>query len=141
MKSTSGDGDGMNAWRNPGVLAAAIVFGDIVGPRHPGTARTGACFALAPFAGALLAVLLLDERLTPGLLAAGALMGLGVWLHLTERHAHPHRLKALKHEHAHIHPHFPDAHYRHGHCEHGPVSLSTCLLTMIHRHRPLQESP
>lgn len=83
----------------------------IVGLRHLGTARTGAYFAIAPFAGALLAVLLLGERLTPGLLSAGALMGLGVWLHLTERHAHPHSHNALEHEHAHTH----DAHHQHDH--------------------------
>jgi len=43
----------------------------VVGLRHLGTARTGAYFALAPFAGALLAVLLLGEGVTYSLLMAG----------------------------------------------------------------------
>jgi hypothetical protein len=50
--------------------------------RQLGTARTGAYFSLAPFAGAILAVLLLDETVGPSLVVAGALMAVGLWLHL-----------------------------------------------------------
>jgi hypothetical protein len=32
-------------------------------------------------------------------LIAAVLMGIGVWLHLTERHAHEHRHDALEHDH------------------------------------------
>ncbi len=49
-----------------------------------GAARGGACFATAPFAGALLSVLFLGESLTPSILAAGALMAAGLYLQLTE---------------------------------------------------------
>lgn len=42
--------------------------------RHLGAARTGAHFSTAPFIGAALAVPLLGEPFTPGLLAATALM-------------------------------------------------------------------
>lgn len=123
-----------------GVSLAAFV----VGLRELGTARTGAYFSTAPFVGALVSVLLLGEAVTVPLAAAATLMGVGVWLHLTERHAHLHRHEALDHEHAHEHdahhrhhgsdhptgshvhrhrhevmlhkhPHFPDAHHRHGH--------------------------
>ncbi len=79
--------------------------------RHLGTARTGAYFALAPFIGALAAILFLHEMVTWALIAAGALMGLGVWLHLTENHVHDHEHEALEHEHLHTH----DAHHRHKH--------------------------
>lgn len=62
----------------------------VVGLRHLCTARTGAYFSVAPFFGAAHSVLWLREPLTIALLAAAGLMGLGVWLHLTERHAHAH---------------------------------------------------
>lgn len=79
--------------------------------RHLGTARTGAYYSVAPFVGAVLAVLLLDEPLTLRLAAAALLMAIGVWLHLTERHEHDHLHDPLEHEHAHRH----DAHHQHAH--------------------------
>ena len=79
--------------------------------RHLGTARTGAYFSTAPFIGAVLAIMLFDEPLTLRLLAAAALMGFGVYLHLTERHAHEHAHEAAEHAHSHVH----DAHHQHMH--------------------------
>ncbi len=76
-----------------------------------GTARTGAYFSVAPFLGAALAVATLGEPLTPALLAAAALMGAGVWLHLTERHEHDHTHEPIAHSHGHVH----DEHHRHEH--------------------------
>lgn len=55
----------------------------VVALRHLGTARTGAHFSVAPFFGAVLVVLFLGEAVTPTLVAAGALMALGVWLRLS----------------------------------------------------------
>jgi hypothetical protein len=81
--------------------------------RHLGTARTGAYFGVAPFFGALLAITALGEPATPQLMIAGALMALGVWLHLTERHEHDHVHEALEHEHEHTH----DEHHQHTHDE------------------------
>jgi drug/metabolite transporter (DMT)-like permease len=78
--------------------------------RNLGTARTGAYFSLAPFVGAALAVAL-GAPLTLTLMIAGLLMAAGVWLHLTEHHAHLHRHAALDHEHSHVH----DAHHQHAH--------------------------
>jgi drug/metabolite transporter (DMT)-like permease len=83
----------------------------VVGLRQLGAARTGAYFSLAPFFGAALAIPLQGEPVSTALLLAGALMGLGVWLHLTERHSHPHTHEALAHEHPHTH----DAHHQHTH--------------------------
>lgn len=83
----------------------------VVALRHLGTARAGAYFSVAPFAGAVLAVAL-GEPVTAPLVAAGALMGGGVWLHLTERHEHPHAHPALSHEHRHTHD---DPHHAHAH--------------------------
>jgi drug/metabolite transporter (DMT)-like permease len=83
----------------------------VIALRHLGTARTGAYFSLAPFMGAILAITLLREPLTPLLLVAGALMGAGTWLHLSERHEHEHEHEPLDHTHSHVH----DEHHRHEH--------------------------
>jgi drug/metabolite transporter (DMT)-like permease len=94
--------------------------------RDLGTARTGAYFSTAPFAGALVGLVLLQEPLTPGLTIAAVLMAAGVWLHLTERHAHPHVHESLEHSHEHEH----DEHHRHSHAE--PVAPGA---RHAHRHR------
>ena len=75
----------------------------VVGLRHLGTARAGAYFSCAPFVGALFAVLVLNEPVSWQLLAAASLMAFGVWLHLTEHHAHAHMHEPLAHEHVHTH--------------------------------------
>ena len=67
----------------------------VVALRRLGTARSGAYFSLAPFIGALVAVAL-GEPVTAGLIAAGALMALGVWLHLSEHHEHEHTHRPLR---------------------------------------------
>jgi drug/metabolite transporter (DMT)-like permease len=124
----------------PGPLLAAGIVGFlgygvslalfVLGLRHLGTARTGAYFSLAPFAGATLAVLLLGEPLTAGVIGAGGLMGLGLWLHLSERHEHEHVHEALAHEHRHRH----DAHHQH---EHGPEIEAQEPHSHWHRHAPM----
>lgn len=98
--------------------------------RHLGTARTGAYFSVAPFMGATLAIALLHEPITLQLVAAAGLMGLGVWLHLTERHDHVHSHEAIEHEHSHIH----DAHHQHAHGPECPVGEPH---SHRHRHEPL----
>jgi drug/metabolite transporter (DMT)-like permease len=82
----------------------------VVALRSLGTARTGAYFSLAPFIGAALAVAL-GAPITILLVAAGLLMGVGVWLHLTEHHAHLHRHLGVEHTHPHVH----DEHHQHPH--------------------------
>lgn len=117
----------------------------VVSLRHLGSARAGAYFSVAPFFGAMLA-LLLGEPFSVPLGVAGILMALGLWLHLTEHHEHEHRHEAILHDHehshdihhqhphefdwdgsephrhphrhvpmVHAHPHFPDMHHRHPH--------------------------
>ena len=104
----------------------------VVALRHLGTARTGAYFSVAPFFGAVAAVLGLGEAVTTPLLIAGALMAVGVWLHLSERHEHGHRHEALEHEHEHEH----DAHHQHAHD--GPMVLAPgAAHTHRHRHEPM----
>jgi drug/metabolite transporter (DMT)-like permease len=79
--------------------------------RELGTSRTGAYFSTAPFVGAALSIALLGESTAPSFWLAAILMGIGVWLHLTERHEHVHRHEVLHHTHAHVH----DAHHPHDH--------------------------
>jgi drug/metabolite transporter (DMT)-like permease len=100
--------------------------------RYLGTARTGAYFSLAPFIGAVVAILLLHEPMTETLLLAGVLIGFGLWLHLAERHEHGHQHDALEHEHSHSHE---DAH--HDHVHDGPVSEPH---SHPHRHRRVRHS-
>lgn len=97
----------------------------VIGLRYLGTARTGAYFSVAPFLGALIAVVM-GEPVTIHLMLAGALMALGGWLHLTEQHEHEHTHKALEHEHEHVH----DEHHQHAH--EVPVAPGT---KHSHRHR------
>src|SRR5580700_6074261 len=66
--------------------------------RHIGTARTGAYFSTAPFIGAALSLMILHEQPSFLFWIAGALMVLGIWLHLTEHHVHAHRHEPMTHE-------------------------------------------
>lgn len=110
-----------------GVGVSLVLF--IRALRHLGAARTGAYFSLAPFMGALVAVLLLSEPLTLQVAAAGLLMGLGLWLHLAERHEHEHAHEGMEHDHAHLH----DEHHQHTHT--APVTEPH---SHGHRHEPLR---
>lgn len=83
----------------------------ILALRGLGTSRTGAYFSVAPFIGAAIAILFFKEDPTLLFWAALFLMGVGVWLHLTENHEHEHIHEILFHEHTHIH----DEHHQHSH--------------------------
>lgn len=101
----------------------------ILALRHVGTARAGAYYSVAPFFGALLAVLL-GAPITLPLMAAAALMAVGVWLHLTERHEHEHTHEPMTHTHWHTHD---DGHHEHSHEE--PVAAG-----VRHRHEHTHEA-
>jgi hypothetical protein len=101
----------------------------IVALRHVGTARAGAYYSVAPFFGAVLA-LVLGEPVTWPLVLSGILMAIGVWLHLTERHEHEHTHDAVTHDHWHTH----DAHHQHDHAE--PVAPGT-RHRHVHTHEPI----
>ena len=110
--------------------ASLVLF--VVALRRLGTARTGAYFSVAPFFGALLAVALFGETVGPALLVAGALMALGVWLHLAERHEHDHAHEPIEHSHVHEH----DEHHAHTHTDTHEGAI-TGAHTHAHRHSPL----
>jgi drug/metabolite transporter (DMT)-like permease len=94
--------------------------------RHLGTARTGAYFSTAPFAGTALAFAIGQGRLDWAFCAAGILMLIGVWLHVTEQHEHRHVHEPLEHEHLHYH----DEHHQHEHSPGDPPGEPHA-----HRHR------
>lgn len=98
--------------------------------RYLGSARTGAYFSTAPFIGTVLAVVVLSEPVSPKLGIAAILMGIGLYLHLVERHAHEHHHEAMEHEHRHVH----DAHHQHAH---GPDDPEGEPHTHRHQHAPL----
>ena len=101
--------------------------------RGLGSARTGAYFSTAPFLGAAIAVLMLGESMTLAFWIASALMAMGVWLHLTERHAHDHQHEAMEHGHRHVH----DEHHQH---EHGFEWDPAEPHSHVHVHSPLRHS-
>jgi drug/metabolite transporter (DMT)-like permease len=104
----------------------------LLAQRAFGAARTGSVFAFAPFIGAALAFALGDRSAGWGMAVGGALMALGVALHLAESHAHEHEHEALEHEHAHRHD---DGHHDHQHDVMPEGSHSH-----PHRHEPTRHS-
>lgn len=104
----------------------------LLAQRSFGAARTGSVFAFAPFIGALFALLLGDRSASWGIAMGGALMLLGVLLHLMESHEHQHEHEALEHEHAHSHD---DGHHEH---EHHPMPVGPH--SHLHRHTPGRHS-
>ncbi|HJQ20269.1 MAG TPA: EamA family transporter [Gemmatimonadaceae bacterium] len=105
----------------------------VLGLRHLGTARTGAYFSLAPFVGAAVSLVVFAERPAAMFWIAAALMALGLWLHVSERHEHMHAHDAMEHAHAHVH----DEHHQHQHSADDPPGEPH---THAHRHDRLVHS-
>ena len=124
----------------PGWLAAAALLGFlsygvsltlfVLALRDLGSARTGAYFSVAPFIGVVLSFVVLREVPTVLFWPALLLMGVGVWLHLSERHEHEHVHEPMAHEHLHTH----DAHHQHAHGSDDPPGEPH---SHPHRHEPL----
>ena len=113
-----------------GYGTSLILF--VLALRYLGVARTGAYYSTAPFIGATVAVLLLNDPLTTRLIVAGALMAFGVLVHILEVHAHWHRHESLEHEHRHLH----DAHHDH----HRAPDTADLEHSHWHRHEPAEHS-
>lgn len=84
----------------------------LLAQRRIGAARTGSVFALAPFVGAAVALAFADRMPGPWTWVAATLFAIGVYLHITERHAHRHLHAAVEHDHPHRHD---DGHHTHVH--------------------------
>jgi drug/metabolite transporter (DMT)-like permease len=125
------------------VIGAAAVLGFlsygvslvffVLALRRLGTARTGAYFSTAPFVGALVSLIVWRDPLTVALVLGGALMGVGVWLHVSELHSHLHRHEAMHHAHPHVH----DEHHQHAHGPDDPPVTDPRPHTHGHYHEPL----
>jgi drug/metabolite transporter (DMT)-like permease len=133
-------------WPGMAVVAGAALLGFasygasltlfVIGLRGLGSARASAYFSVAPFFGALLSVGLFAEPVTFQLLAAGALMAVGVLLHLAERHQHDHLHEPTEHRHEHQHG-TGDPH--HAHVHQPPVAPGT-RHSHPHMHEPLRHT-
>lgn len=127
-------GDSLDSWT---VLAGALALGalayglsillDAYALRLLGAAREAAIFATAPFAGALLAIPLLGDTWNAIDVAAAGVMGCGVVMLITDRHAHVHTHEPLEHDHRHEH----DEHHQH---EHEPGADPSEPHSHPHRH-------
>jgi drug/metabolite transporter (DMT)-like permease len=134
------------SWPPAARVGAALVLGFlsygmslvmfVLALRQLGTARTSAYFSTAPFVGALLSLIVFRERPTTSLIVAAALMGIGVWLHVSERHEHEHRHEGKEHDHAHVH----DEHHQHVHVPGDPPATDPTPHSHRHRHEPLVHS-
>ncbi|MBT1074025.1 DMT family transporter [Geobacter grbiciae] len=81
--------------------------------RRIGSARTSTLFAIGPFIGTFLSVLILGERPPATYWVAASLMLAGIALLQREMHGHPHTHEELSHSHKHLH----DEHHQHEHAE------------------------
>ena len=111
-------GASLPAWTSAGAALVVGFFGYglslvlfVLALRGLGSARTGAYFSTAPFIGAAISILLFNDPAPVTFWIATVLMGLGVWLHLTEHHAHEHTHEPMEHAHSHVH----DLHHQHEH--------------------------
>lgn len=84
----------------------------LIAQRRLGAGRTASIFAFAPLVGAALAWALGERGGGAGTLAGAAAFAVGIVLHATEHHGHPHEHLPTQHTHAHRHD---DGHHQHAH--------------------------
>ncbi len=101
--------------------------------RRLGTARTGAVFAAAPFAGAVASFALFPEAPRAFFYGGAFLMASALVLLLQERHVHWHTHQTIVHTHTHMH----DEHHAHMHT---PEVAESTRHTHAHTHAPLEHS-
>jgi ABC-type nickel/cobalt efflux system permease component RcnA len=109
----------------------------ILAQRHLGAARTSAFYAIAPFVGVGLSLAVFKAMPTLSFWIALAIMLVGTYLIVFERHAHSHAHAEIEHEHRHSHD---DGHHVHSHMppvagEHSHAHTHAAL-THSHRHTP-----
>jgi hypothetical protein len=77
-----------------------------------GAARTSAYYAIAPFIGVGISLIVFSVIITISFIIASAVMILGTYLAVAEKHVHEHIHKHMEHEHRHNHS---DEHHNHSH--------------------------
>jgi len=127
-------------WPEGTAVAATLVVGFfgygislvlfILALRHLGTSRAASHFGTAPFIGAAVGWLVLNEPLTATLGIALLIMLFATWLVLREQHEHEHRHEPMLHTHQHTH----DEHHQHAHVDGIDVKEPH---THEHNHTPL----
>lgn len=91
----------------------------VKGARELGAARGQVIFATAPFIGAAIAWIVLQEPVIGIQVIAGALAAAGVVVSLRSDHEHDHHHHAMVHEHEHTHDdHHHDHDHEHAHDDH-----------------------
>ena len=88
------------------------IFFYIKAQRELGAARTSAYYAIAPFVGALLSMVVFSDKLPFKFFVALIIMGGGAYLAAFEKHSHKHTHNASAHDHRHSHD---DNHHNHSH--------------------------
>lgn len=94
-----------------GLFAYGIgIFLYVTAQRELGAARTSAYYAVAPFIGVGVSYVIFLEPVTFQFLIALALMLVGTYFAVVERHEHQHCHQPVEHEHKHNHA---DGHHNH----------------------------
>lgn len=109
----------------------------IIAQRELGAARTSAYYAVAPFIGVLLSIIIFGQQMTVSFIIAIVIMIIGAYLAGVEHHKHIHGHKEITHEHRHNHS---DNHHTHVHgykdeSEHSHVHTHE-KTEHIHKHTP-----
>lgn len=86
------------------------IFFYIAAQRELGAARTSIYYATAPFIGVLISWIVLRDAITGSFLTALAIMLIGTYFAISEKHEHPHIHVEETHEHRHRHD---DGHHGH----------------------------
>lgn len=84
----------------------------ILAQRELGAARTSAYYAVAPFIGLLLSIMIFGQQITTIFFIALVVMIAGAYCAVSERHKHSHIHEEATHEHRHNHS---DSHHTHIH--------------------------
>jgi len=88
------------------------IFFYITAQRELGAARTSAYYAVAPFIGVGISLLMYNETITWNFVIAVILMIFGAYYAAVEKHNHNHNHEIIQHEHRHNHN---DGHHNHSH--------------------------
>jgi drug/metabolite transporter (DMT)-like permease len=114
------------------------IFFYVSAQRELGAARTSAYYAAAPFVGVVISWILLKELISTSFLIALAIMILGAYFAVTEKHEHEHIHLKETHEHRHNHN---DVHHNHSHYPDiaGEHSHDHTHEVMEHKHTHLPE--
>ena len=123
----------------PGIGAALLlgffayglsIYFYVTAQRYLGAARTSAFYAVAPFMGVGLSMILFATPLTASFLLATVIMILGAYIAATGGHRHRHIHTPLTHKHSHSHD---DGHHTHSH-PHPPIHTPGTPDPIVHSH-------